>query len=459
VHSLDDAVRLAAAKQASGEARRDEAELSDAEAICEAVLGFDPANVGALNVLGLARLARNRNEDARALFERACAAAPGDGVSRANRGHALLRFGAFDEALANFARAAELGHADAPCATGRGVALVYLGRHAEAEAAFRAAIALAPQDASAHFNLACVLLRRGDFAHGWPEYEWRWGMQGMVREPGAQHYPLWLGRESLAGKRIFVVLEQGLGDAIQFSRYLPMLRERGAEVFLLPRPGLRALMQASFPEVHHIANGDMLPPIDFHVPAMSLPLAFGTTLETIPARVPYLRVPEAARARWSGTVPRDRTLQVGLVWRGGAVHPLNAVRSLRLPEFAPLMQAPGCRFWSLQQGVGEAERRWAEGCPGLALLGDRFGSMADTAAVVEQLDLVLAVDTSVAHLAGALGRPTWLLLPANGEWRWLDGRADSPWYPGMTIFRQPAPGDWGTAIGSVIESLGRLRQC
>jgi hypothetical protein len=191
---------------------------------------------------------------------------------------------------------------------------------------------------------------------------------------------------------------------------------------------------------------------------MSLPLAFGTTLETIPASVPYLKVPEDAKARWAGTVARGGALQVGLVWRGGAVHPLNAVRSLHLPDLAPLLEMPGCRFWSLQQGMDEAERQWAAARPALALLGDRFGSMADTAAVVEQLDLVLAVDTSVAHLAGALGQPTWLLLPANGEWRWLDGRADSPWYPAMRIFRQPAPGDWAGVVEALRAALRNLRK-
>jgi Flp pilus assembly protein TadD len=316
-----------------------------------------------------------------------------------------------------------------------------------AEEHYRQAIALKPDFALAHTCLARLLLRKGDFAAGWREQEWRWLWKDFPTPKRNFTQPQWRG-EDVRAQRLFLHAEQGFGDTLQFLRYVPMAAARGAEVILEVHPELRRLAERMPGVSQVISRGDVVPAFDRHCPLLSLPLAFGTELATIPAATPYLQagtdVPEWVRRE-------DGKFRVGLVWAGSPKDKVDRKRSLALPALAPLFAAPGVAFYSLQCGSAAEEARNSA----LAFAGQlpESSDFADTAAAVAHLDLVISADTAVAHLAGALGKPVWVLLPSLADWRWLTDREDSPWYPSARLFRQQTAGDWGPVVDQVADQL------
>jgi tetratricopeptide (TPR) repeat protein len=371
-----------------------------------------------------------------------------DPVALNNMGNTLVALGRFAEAAESFRRALQGAPECSEARIALGAALQRDGDLPGAVACFREVLLRDPGCAEAHWNLGLALLQAGEFREGWREYQWRWLRDSFTSPLRGFDAPLWDG-SPLAGRRILVHGEQGLGDTIQFLRYLPMVAETGGTVLaecqsdaLLPLVRRIPGVSAAF------VMGDALPPFDLQVPLLSLPFLFDTTLENIPAQVPYLSAPPDLVSSWRTRVAPDG-FRVGIVWGGKPVP--DPFRSCTLEALAPLGGLPGVLLYSLQ--IGEAAAQALNPPAGLDLidLTQDIRNFGDTAALVSALDLVISVDTSVAHLAGALGKPVWLLLPKAGDWRWLLGREDSPWYPGLRIFRQERQGEWG----EVIERMSR----
>jgi tetratricopeptide (TPR) repeat protein len=309
--------------------------------------------------------------------------------------------------------------------------------------------------ASGHYALA--LLTVGRFTEGWAQYEFRWFDPQLRSQRASGGVPVWNGQE-ISGKTVLLRCEQGVGDVIQFIRYAPLVKLRGATVWLELRPGIDELAD-EFPGVDRIfAPGTAIPPHDFFIDLLTLPKAFNTTPSTIPAEVPYLRVPADHSAHWRARLGDPTDLRIGLVWAGDPNHVRDRHRSIPLAKFSSLIAVPGIRWFSLQKGQAAISLSEMESGSHLIDLNSELGSYADTAAVIEELDLIITVDTSVAHLAGALGRPVWVLLAEPADWRWMETREDSPWYPTMRLFRQRKPGDWTEVIGRVTKELTRLVQ-
>jgi len=397
----------------------------------------------------------NRPEEALASYQRATQLKPDFAEAWNNLGSAQLALQRGDAALASYDRAVALGPDDAEAWNNRGIALYGARRLDEALASCETAISLKPDFAEAHYYRALSLLALGRLGEGFGAYAWRWRVAGRNRPilPGR----LWEG-ESLAGKSILVHCEQGYGDSLQFIRYARPLAAMAARLTVLaPAPLVRLFRSIPGLEVCSALVRD---DIDFHVPLMCLPRLLGTTLATIPAEVPYLAPEPADIARWTERLgAREGSIRVGLVWAGDsrrqhrAAHAIDRRRSLRLAQFAPLGEVARARFFSLQKGEPAAQALTPPG--GLRLIDwtDELHDFADTAALIAGLDLVITVDTAVAHLAGALARPVWVLSRFDGCWRWLNGRADSPWYPTARLFHQPAPGDWDEVIDRVAAAL------
>lgn len=401
-----------------------------------------------------------------AAYDAALALEPGRADIHNNRGLLLHVWGKHHEALADFETATRLdpGHADAYC--NRGMALEALGHHAQALGDYEAAIARSPQHAAAHFNHALCHLTLGHYLEGWREYEWRWQTEQLRSSQLHCKPPLWTGKESLQGQRILLHAEQGLGDSLQFCRYLPMVAALGATLIVQVQAPLIPLISTMSGVSQVIAAGEVPPEFDFHCPFMSLPLAFGTTLETVPGGRRYLAPSEDRSLLWRHRLGARHVPRVGLVWAGAAhaslavQRPVDRRRSIHLEKFASLGTA-AVEFFSLQKGEAAASQlRELEDAhwdgPRLIDFTAQLSDFEDTAALIDQLDLVISVDTSVAHLAGALGKPVWLLNRFDTCWRWMTERDDSPWYPTMKIFRQPSAGAWDSVIASVRAELQRL---
>ena len=449
--------------------------------------GLDPAMVPAHNDLGILLQGRGQLDEAEACYRRAIELAPHFAEAMSNLGAVLAERGRLEQATAWYGRAIAEKSDFADAHNNLGAALVKLDRAGEAEALHRRAIALRPDFADAHYNLgvalldqgrfdealasyddairlnadyvdahwnrAFVLLLKGDFAEGWREHEWRW--KRKLQPPRSFPQPLWRG-EDIAQRTILLHDEQGMGDTLQFVRYAPLVAARGARVRLqVQRPLLRLVAASLGQGIEVFAEGDLIPPFELQCPLLSLPLACATTLDTIPCQVPYLKVDTAAAARWRNRIGVTAGLKVGLVWAGSPQHKNDLNRSIALERLSSLFEVPGGRWFSLQ--VGERTADLARAPTGkIANLADRLTNFAETAAAIAGLDLVITADTAVAHLAGALGKPVWILLPFVPDWRWLIGRDDTPWYPTARLFRQPARGDWESVVHSVRAALDEL---
>lgn len=440
---------------------REDGRLDDAEQAARVALQHAPDTAAARHVLGMVHHDRNRLAEAEDSFRGALRINPEAPSAWINLGLIRQKLGDLPEAEACYRVAARLG---APvCTVGGNLGLVLLeqGRVEEAELACRMALAERPDDPGPRLNLAMVLLLTGRLTEGWDAYEarldvdpWRVPAAAPVRNPAAR--PLTDLREA-EGRTVLLRAEQGFGDTLQFCRYAPLLAERGARVVLeVPAPLVRLLR--TLPGVSDVvATGAPMPWFDFHCWLMSLPRLFGTTLETIPATIPYLRADPALVPAWRARLAERPGLRVGLAWAGGQrpdnphAAAIDRRRSIPLADLAPLSTVRDRAFVSLCLGRDEtpADGGWLYDPSG------HIGDFADTAALMESLDLVIAVDTAAAHLAGALGRPVWLLNRHDTCWRWLRDRDDSPWYPTLRQFRQPVAGDWASVIARVGEALAR----
>jgi TPR repeat/Glycosyltransferase family 9 (heptosyltransferase)/Tetratricopeptide repeat len=359
------------------------------------------------------------------------------------------------EAIACYRRAIDLQPDFPEAHNNLGTALRAQQRMDEAVASYRQAIGLHPDYAEAHSNLGMALLARGDMAAGWEEYEWRWKTPHTIKARRDFAQPQWRG-EPAEGRTLLIHAEQGLGDTLQFCRYAPLAAAAGLRVILeVPRPLVR-LVRGLRGVDRVVVRGEALPAFDLHCPMLSMPLALGTTVETIPGAVPYLHADAAQAAAWQARLgamanPGPR---IGLVWAGssrshsptGAA--LDRRRSIAADRLAPLFEQPGPHFFSLQKDGPPAPAHFP-----LTDVMHEMGDFADTAALVANLDLMISVDTSVAHLAAALGKPVWLLDRFDPCWRWLIGRRDSPWYPTLRLYRQPHPGDWDSVLAEVARDL------
>jgi len=369
-------------------------------------------------------------------------------------GSTLHRLDRFDEALANFAHALSLDSRRPEVLLNRSATHDELHRFEEAALDLDAALTINPAYAEAHWNDGLHRLLLGDYDSGWQKNEWRWKCPALrLRDPGYSE-PLWLGEESVAGKTVLLHSDQGLGDAIHFARYATMVAGQGARVVLHVDPPLKDVLQAVEGVAQCLGKDEPLPAFDMHCPLSSLPLAFGTRVETIPARGPYLR-PALDRARWEERLAGTRTPRVGLVWSGNPNHANDHRRSIEFAQFAPLLDLP-MTFVSLQKDIRPGDHLALVGHSQVLDLGREVENFTDTAALLSCLDVLISVDTSVVHLAGALGLPVWVMLAYTPDWRWLLDRQDSPWYPSARLFRQDAARDWSVVIGQVKDALRGL---
>jgi tetratricopeptide (TPR) repeat protein len=395
-------------------------------------------------------------DEALASYDDVLAKNPSHVGALVNRGNTLLRFNRPAEAISSYDKALVAMPGHPQILTNRGHALRRLDRPLEALADFEAALVKGPEFPEAHFEAAMTRLTLGDFEAGWKGYEWRWKAGALASQRRQLRAPLWLGDAPVSGRTILLHAEQGFGDTIQFIRYAPLLAGRGAKVVCEVQPELQSLL-SPFEDIDIIAKGEPLPPFDLHCPLLSLPLAFGTKPGTIPASVPYLTAPVERLAHWRDRLPRERPC-AGFVWSGSASHKNDGNRSIPLARLVALFADPLLACFSLQSELRDADREVLRGLPNLVHLGGELRDFADTAAVISLLDVVISVDTSVAHLAGALGKPVVILLPYAADFRWMRGHDDTPWYPTARLLRQPAFGDWDSAIARLVHELRQWNQ-
>jgi len=449
-----------------------------------APLLLDPASHEAYNNLGTIFASLGDEKTALIFFEAAATLNPDAADIQSNLGNLYLKSEQVEVAIERYTRAIALAPEVATYYNHLGKALIVAERYLDAEATIRRALTLRPDYPEAYLNLGFLaleqlqiekaeehyrkailldpdlamahtllgqmLLLQGKLAEGWAEQEWRWRWKEFPSPKRRFPQPQWRG-EAIAGARIFLHAEQGFGDTLQMLRYVPLVAARGAIVVLEVHPELNRLAESIKAVSHLMVRGDSIPEFDWHCPLMSLPLAFGTTLETIPANIPYLYpspplTPVLAHP--------SHTLKVGLVWAGNPRNLRDRKRSLQLAALAPIFAVEHVSLYSLQRGAASADSE-AASLPFAASLA-QTGDFAETAAALSSLDLILTVDTAVAHLAGALGKPVWILLPRVPSWRWLLDREDSPWYPTARLFRQSVAGDWTPVMQSVSAALASL---
>lgn len=402
--------------------------------------------------------ARGRAQEAVAACEQALLLQPTHFAALTTQGHALRDLGRLDLSEATLRRALALRPTDSAAYNALAITLQGQNRPHEALAVLDLALALDPSDPETHHHRAMLLLRQGRLQEGWESYEWRF----QIKQAGDSHQQFatqtaWRG-EALEGRTILIVPEQGLGDTLQFVRYASMVTARGGRVIMGVQPSLMRLFASVDGISERVAIGQPLPRYDLHCPLLSLPRAFATTLETVPSSIPYVHAePEAARHWADWLAARGPGLRVGVVWAGNRHHLGDRQRSLPVAALAPLWQVPGVRWYSLQVGDNASDlagipvdQRPLGGLDDLALLLTDF---ADTAAVVAGLDLIISADTSVAHLAGAMGRPVWVMLPHISDWRWLTNGDRNPWYSTMRLFRQDTQRAWEPVIAQVAVAL------
>ncbi len=421
-------------------------------------LRLAPDDVELLNRRGVALLELGRPAEALDSLDRALAADPDHFDALGNRGNALLKLNHVVEALAAYDRALQLAPGNAQLLTNRAVALRRIDRPHEAAMSAARALRSKPDFAPARFVESVARLTLGDFAAGWRGYESRWGVGALAAQRRMFTAPLWLGRESLAGKTILLHAEQGFGDTLQFVRYATAVLARGGKIVLEVQSKLVRLVSRMAGIEAVVAHGEPLPSVDFHCPLLSLPLACGTELTTVPADVPYIFADAHEVAAWRARLPQRRP-RIGLAWSGERSHDNDLNRSMRLATLAPLLDLPDVTFVSLQHEVREEDVALLQSCANLHEVGATFRDFTDTAAVIASLDAVISVDTAVAHLAGAMGKPLWLMLPFAADFRWLRERPDSPWYPTARLYRQSTFGNWDNVVQAVRQNVAQLDGC
>ncbi len=428
-------------------------EPADAEAKFRAALAIMPNHAGALNNLGNVLRAQGRLAEAEASYRQAVALRPDAAGSHNNLGSALLALHRPAEAATCFVEALRLQPDYADACNNLGGALLALDRPEEAATHFRRAVELDPNQVQARFGESLALLSLGQFREGWEAYESRWRDPRFCEDARTYESPRWDGptAEDVAGRTVLLHCEQGLGDTIQFVRYAPILRALGARVVLEAQAPLLPLLEGLADTV--VAEGADLPPHDLHCPLLSLPRAFGTEIGSIPATVPYLRANGDLAAAWKRRLGPPTRPRVGLALSGSPDHPEDALRSIPAAQLVPLLTAPDVEVHVVQRDIRPEDATVLAALPSVRVHAERLETFAETAALLTQMHLVVSVDTSVAHLAGAMGKPVWVLLQTNADFRWLRGRADSPWYPTARLFRQERALSWEREVSRVAEAL------
>jgi len=423
---------------------REAARLAPYNALPHLILG------GLLRELGLF-------EEALASCDEAIRLNPDDPEPHHRRGNILDDLCRFPEAVASYQATLERNDRHFDAINNLGASLGKLGMIEQALACFDHLLKQAPEHYSPHMNRALLWLAQGDYLRGFEEFEWRWKIPGNVprKRPGVP----WQG-EPLEGRAILVHGEQGFGDAIQFIRFVPLLKEAGARVIVeCPKP-LHTLFQSCAAIDDFSIRGEPSGACEVHAPILSLPRLLKTTIETIPAPSGYLAAKPESVARWQERLSKIPGFRIGIAWQGDRTHPRDRVRSIPLSQYEPLADIDGVRLIRLQKGFGSEQLvAWHGKSPIVdpdSIAPDDWVDFQDTAAIMANLDLVITPDTSPAHLAGALGVPVWVVLPYSAEWRWLVGREDSPWYRSARLFRQKTPGDWNEVFGRIVEELSTL---
>ena len=435
---------------------------------------INPDYADAYNNLGLVFYAQGRYEESAEKYRQALALRPSFAQAHNHLGNALKELGDFEQAAAAYQQALVLKPDYAKAINNWGNVFRDRGDLETATEYYDRATVLEPNFAEAHWNKALTLLLGGDLARGFVEYEWRWKVKLPTFQPmRAFHQPLWDG-SPLEGKTIFLHAEQGMGDVIQFVRYVAIVVQRGGRVILEAHPPLINLLRSIPGVIQVVPYGSPPASFDIHAPLLSLPHILGITLETIPAEVPYLgsggvgewgsggngenpSIETSRRGRLPlphlTTPSSPHPTKIGLVWSGNPDNPYNRTRAVPIADLLSLADLPGIQLYSLQKDPTAADLVQLQSRPEVVDLRSHLTDFVETARLIQELDLVISVDTAVTHLAGALGKPVWLLLPFAPDWRWMLDRSDSPWYPTMRLFRQPVVGDWGTVLGAVREAL------
>jgi tetratricopeptide (TPR) repeat protein len=423
------------------------------EALAElaTVLARKPQHFEARLNSGLAHAKLDNQERALADFDAALALVPQHPVAHFNRGVVLIKLGRYAEAVAANERTVAAAPDYVAAWLNRGMALAQLRRFEEAIASYGEVLARRQDNADAHFNRALALLTIGDYRAGFADYEWRWRRTGAPAQRNRGRR-LWLGDTPLSGKTILLHAEQGLGDTIQFARYAPLLAAQGAKVVLEVQPELKSLLARLNGVTAVVARGEAPPPFDVHCPLGSLPLARKTELPLVPAQIPYLSADQAYLQKWSARIEKLPRPRIALAWAGNPAHDNDRNRSIALSTLAPLLAMPAS-FISVQRDLRSSDAAQLGAITQLTHLGGELADFNDTAAVLSLCDLLVTADTAPAHLAGAMGRPVWVLVPFAPDWRWMLDGESTPWYPTARVFRQSALADWDAVIARVASAL------
>jgi tetratricopeptide (TPR) repeat protein len=430
--------------------------LEEALKSYEQAIVLKPGYAEALNNRGLVFRELNQIEEALANFNEAITQKPNYVKAINNQGTILQELGRFNEALAGYRAAIALEPANAETYYNQAVTFQALKRFDEAFASYEKALALKPNNPDVQLSEALCRLLVGDFDRAWEKHEWRWLSKQQQNARRNFTQPQWKGEQDIAGKVVLLHAEQGLGDTIQFCRYAPLLAERGATIALEVQNPLHELMSTLKGPVQIVPKGGQLPDFDLHCPLLSLPLAFRTRLETIPSTTPYLQAPTRAVQRWEPILGGRDRIRVGLCWAGDPNFKGDLGRSIGLRALIPLLENSNVEFFSLQKDLRPGDAGILFNNPRISHLGDRVETFSDTAAIVSMMDLVISSDTSIVHLAGALGKPVWILLQFLPDWRWLLDLDDSPWYPTARLFRQDQSREWSKVIAQVSAALAEL---
>jgi tetratricopeptide (TPR) repeat protein len=432
---------------------QDQKDIENAIISYQKVIQINPKFAGAYYNLGVVLQEKELLNEAVSAYQKAIKLNPQYADAYHDLGYVFQMKGQFDQAIECYQKALDLNPDmfDAHNNLGR----AYQGQKKinEAIVSYRKAIDMNPDFAEAHCNLSMALLLTGNFRQGWPEYEWRWKLGDGSRDDF--HQPRWTGFD-ITGRTLFLYAEQGFGDTIQFIRYASLAAGRGARVIVKCQKELKSLIEQVKGIEQVITREDPIPVFDFHCPLLSLPLIFDTVLESIPSDIPYIIADQAIIEKWHEKLRnRDSRLKVGLVWSGNPKYKADRIRSLDLMTFLPLAGLRDTTFYSLQKGKASEQTKNPPDGIDLVDFMDEVTDFAGTAGLIMNLDLIISVDTSVAHLAGGLGKPVWTLLPFSPDWRWMLDREDSPWYPTMRLYRQPSPGDWNPIMDRLVKDLCR----
>ena len=443
--------KVAATHSNLGNALKNLKRPADALVSYNKAIALKPDYAEAYNNRGNALTDLKRPADALVSYDRATALKPDYAEAYNNCGIALVALKRPADALVSYDKAITLKPDFAVAHNNFGVALMHLKRPADALVSFDKAIALKPDYAEAYWNQSICLLLMGRFEQGLRQYEWRKKCDDLLKVRSFPQ-PVWLGEENIAGKTLFIYWEQGLGDTIQFCRYAKLVEERGVKVIMSVQQPLLGLLKQISPTIEIIGPNEVPTDFDYHCPLLSLPLALGTTLETIPTEHQYIKANEEQRVAWSARLPPKTKPRIGVVWSGDTAYKADRNRSMELETLLPILNTD-TDWICLQKEVREKDLAVLRQVGRIAYFGDDLGDFSNTAALLDLMDLVITVDTNIAHLAGAMGKSVWILLSCNPHWIWLLDREDSPWYPSARLFRQQQIGDWAGVIDQVKNEL------